>query len=101
MNNTRNMYDKCKELMFYHVILTMSDGKKYDGIIEDVDDCEITVLIGESIMPDEYESRNSRQPYPRMYRRFIRRRFPLGGLVGLGLLGYPVFGGFYPPFYPY
>ncbi|WP_455538690.1 hypothetical protein [Terrisporobacter sp.] len=97
--NTRNMYENCNKLKSYHVVLTMSDGREYDGIIEDVNDSEVTILVGESIMSEEYQ--NSRQPYPMMYRRFRRRRFPLAGLVGLGLLGYPLFGGFYSPFYPF
>lgn len=99
--NTRNMYDKCKDLMFYHVVLVMEDGKKYDGIIEDLNDCEITVLVGENIMPEECQNSYSRQPNPMMYRRFRRRVFPLAGLVGLSLLAYPYFAGYYPPFFPF
>ena len=32
------------KLMYYHVVLTMEDGSKFDGIIEDVDGETITVL---------------------------------------------------------
>ena len=31
--NQQQLYEECKKLMNYHIILTMSDGSMYDGII--------------------------------------------------------------------
>lgn len=102
--NLRPLHDECKKCLYYHVVLTMMDGSIFDGIIEEIDDDQITVLAGEDVMdPDEENQTNeSRQPHGygrprRKFRRFRRRRFPLANLVKLSLLPYIA-----PPFfYPY
>ncbi|MDM8128453.1 hypothetical protein QUV80_08210 [Paraclostridium benzoelyticum] len=98
MNTSRNinkMQEKCNELKDFHVIITLKDGSKFDGIITDSDDYGVTVLVGEDVIENEDET-TSRQ-MPRRYRRYRRRRFPIASLVGLSLLLYP----FRAPPYPY
>jgi hypothetical protein len=80
----------------------MTDGSVVDGIIEDVDNDSIVVLVGEDVMEqDDNEPNNQQRDFyrrpRRRYRRFRRRRFPLGNLAALSLLAYP----FYAPPYPY
>ncbi|KKY00176.1 hypothetical protein VN21_15695 [Paraclostridium benzoelyticum] len=90
MNTSRNinkMQEKCNELKDFHVIITLKDGSKFDGIITDSDDYGVTVLVGEDVIENEDET-TSRQ-MPRRYRRYRRRRFPIASLVGLSLLLYP------------
>jgi small nuclear ribonucleoprotein (snRNP)-like protein len=78
----RNLYDECKRCLYFHVILTMADGTTFDGIIEDVDMDNITVLAGEEVIEGENENQPSeqRQYYGygrprRKFRRFRRRKF--------------------------
>ena len=101
------LHEKCKRCMYYHTVLTMTDGSKMDGIIENVEPDRIIVLIGEDVMDQENknESNEQRQYHnynynrPRMrYRRFRRQAFPLASLAALSLLSYPYIT---PPPYPY
>lgn len=98
---SRDLYNQCRNLMYYHVVLTMADGSKFDGIIEDVDGETVTVLVGEDIMPKDMEcscERDRQYGGPIRHRRFRRRRFPLASLAALALIAYPYYA---PPFYPY
>lgn len=103
----QSLYNDCERCVNYHVVLTMSDGSKVDGIIEDVDSNRVIMLVGEDVMEQEYERQldNQRQPFiigtsSRRFRRFRRRAFPFRNLSALSLLQYPYF---MPPFpyYPY
>ncbi|WP_102345155.1 hypothetical protein [Bacillus sp. Marseille-P3661] len=110
-NNIRNLHDKCRKHMLYHVTLTMTDGSSFDGIIENVDMDRITVLAGEDVMErdneQESEARYGDYGYGRprrRFRRFRRRNIPLASLAAIALLPYivppPV--PYYPyPYYPY
>lgn len=122
-NNTRdgqNLYNECKKMLSYHVVLTMQDGSQMDGIIESVEPTSINVLVGEDAIyqDDENQSNVQRQnesqfsmqgPYgnPRRFRRFRRRNLPLTSLLALSLLPYPRYAPPYPyyappyPYYPY
>ena len=99
------LHEECKRCMSYHAILTMIDGSVFDGIIEDVDDNRVTVLVGEDIMEQEgadQGNQQQRQPYNygrprRRFRRFRRRNFPLNALAALALVQYP----YMAPLYPY
>lgn len=95
VNNNRNdsnIQDKCRQLMNYHVVFTLRDGSMLDGIIEGVDDDNVTMLVGEDMVEGEG---NQRQFGPRRFRRYRRRRVPFSRLVGLSLLAYPFI---FPPF---
>ena len=104
------LYDECKRCMSYHTILTMTDGSVFDGIIEDVDNDRVIVLVGEDIMEQEGEDQfeqqqQQRQPYSygrprRRFRRFRRRGFPLNALAALSLVHYPYIAPLYPYYYP-
>lgn len=96
----RNVNDQCKRYLYYHIILTMTDGRKMDGIIEDVDADDITMLVGEDVMEEESEDQSDEQRQyhhfnrpRRRFRRFRRRRFPIHNLASIALLPYIV------PFY--
>ncbi|MGP4060426.1 hypothetical protein [Halobacillus sp. H74] len=112
---TRNLHDKCKKYMNYHVTLTMTDGSSFDGIIDDVGRDRFDVLVGEDAREPEIENEgDTRQFYGgygqarRRFRRFRRRNFPLASLAALALLPYvspypyPYQYPYYPqPYYPY
>jgi small nuclear ribonucleoprotein (snRNP)-like protein len=110
MDTTRNMHDHCVKLMYHHVVITMNDGKTYDGIIESVDGNNMSVLVGEDVPEQADNGENNRQfdlyggynDYGygrprRRFRRYRRRRFPFPYVVAVSLLPYlsPY------PYYPY
>ena len=105
-NDLQDLYDQCKNSINYHVVLTMTDGRKFDGIIERVEEDRVVVLVGEDVM-EEGESQYTQQRQrrrPMRYRRFRRGVFPFSTLVGLSLLPYPFIAPPYPyynPYYPY
>ena len=98
--NVQNLYNQCRKMMDYHVILRMQDGSEVDGIIESVDPDNVNVLVGEDVMVGgngpgmEY---NAQRQFgnPVRYRRFRRRNFPLRTILALSLLPYPYY---VPPF---
>ena len=99
----KDLYDDCKKHMYYHVTLIMTDGSAHDGILENVDGNNISMLIGENAMEMENENQSNQQrqvgwhgPYGPRYMRYRRRVFPLANLAQLALLPYVV-----PPVYPY
>ncbi|MGM0904681.1 MAG: hypothetical protein ACQEXB_26915 [Bacillota bacterium] len=112
MDTTRNMHDHCVKLMYHHVVITMNDGKTYDGIIESVDGNNMSVLVGEDVPDPGDTGGNTRQfdlyggygDYDdygygrprRRFRRYRRRRFPFPYVVAVNLLPY-----LYPYPYPY
>ena len=65
------------QYMNYHVIGQMSDGSQVEGIIEDVDDEGVTMLVPENIEADERQFGGYGR---RRFRRF-RRRFPFNFFV--------------------
>jgi len=99
----RNLQNQCTKYLYYHTTLTMTDGSSFDGIIENVDNDVITVLVGEDIVEMEIENQSGqqRQYYGygnprRRFRRFRRQTFPIRTLATLALLPYIA-----PPPYPY
>ena len=90
---TRNTHEQCIKLMYHHVILSMSDGSSFDGIIEAVDQDNISVLVGEDVMEEGESNQETRQYYGydgggygrprRRFRRFRRRRLPLAFITSL------------------
>ena len=104
----RSLHDECKRCLYYHTTLTMKDGNTFDGIIENVDDDKISILVGEDVMEQEDENQydQQRQYYShgrprRRFRRFRRRNFPLATLAALSLLPYPYIAQTPYPYYPY
>jgi hypothetical protein len=103
LNDYRHIHEKCKKYLYHHVLLTMNDGKTYDGIIEEVEGDRLTVLVGEDATDDEAEERQFYGGYwgPGRFRLFRRRFFPLAALTSLALLPYAYPYPYYPPYYPY
>lgn len=115
----QSLHDQCQKCLYYHTILTMTDGSTLDGIIENVDKDRIIVLVGEDVMEQEDENEaeadQQRQYYGyghrprrrRRHRRFRRKAYPLATLAALSLLPYPYIAPPYPyynayyPYYPY
>jgi len=107
--DSRAVEDECKKYLYYHIVITTTDGNKFDGIIENVDKDGITMLSGEEVMEQEdtNQSNGQRQYHDyggprRSFRRFRRQRFPINNLAALALLPYispPLYQ--YYPYYPY
>ena len=105
----RAVQDECGKYLYYHIILTMTDGRKVDGIIENIDKDMLTVLVGEDVMEEESENQSDEQRQynnydrpRRRFRRFRRRSFPINTLAEIALLPYiaPIPYPYYP-YYPY
>jgi hypothetical protein len=91
----RDIQSKCKQFINYHVIGQMSDGSNVEGIIEDVDNEGVTMLVPEEVDDDSDDMRyGGYGGYRRRFRRFRRRRFPFRVFV------FPFFVPF-PYYYPY
>lgn len=98
-NNMRDLQSKYKKYLYYNVTLIMSDGSIVDGMIENVEQDRITMLVGEDVMnldddEDTYDENRqhgnvgfNRRPRGR-FRRFRRRFFPFANVVALQLLPY-------------
>lgn len=110
----KQVHDQCKNSMLQFVMIEMNDGNTYDGIIEDVDDDYVVLLIPEgdkdwSYRKDSDQNDEDRQfgfggfsgygyggygypgygyGVPRRFRRFRRYRFPF---FGIRRLLYPFF----------
>jgi hypothetical protein len=75
----RDAKRQCQKYMNYHVIAQMKDGSQVEGIIEDMDDEGVTMMV-----PEDVEENDSRTygyggygGYGRRrFRRYRRRRFP-------------------------
>lgn len=100
--DSQSLYDECKNCMTYHVVIVMRDGSTFDGIMDDVDADNATILVGEDVIADDMEEPMDRQESfghrprrRRRFRRFRRRKFPMRNIHRIGLLGYPFF---VPPF---
>ncbi|WP_338471806.1 hypothetical protein R4Z10_03275 [Niallia sp. XMNu-256] len=74
--NPNDMQNKCWQYMNYHVIGQMADGTQVEGIIEDVDDDGVTMLVPEDVDGDERLYGYGGYGRRRRYRRFLRRRYP-------------------------
>ena len=72
----RDAQNKFKQYQNYHVIGQMNDGSQVEGIIEDVDDEGVTMLVPENIEEDERQFGGYGGYGRRRFRRFHRRRFP-------------------------
>lgn len=103
------LYTKCKRFLYYHAVFTMKDYGMFDGIIINVEENHIIVLVGKDIIRTQNSniSNQKRQHYEntngiRRYRRFEPKNIPLNTLTGLYLLPYPFIAPQYPyyPFHP-
>ncbi|MFB4164095.1 hypothetical protein ACE1TI_09695 [Alteribacillus sp. JSM 102045] len=98
--NSHHMHEMCQQYLLYMVQLQTSDGQMHEGIIEDVDNEGVTLLMPDSDMENQSLA-HQRQfwggpgygpwygyGYPRRFRRFRRFRFPF---FHLRYIGFPFF----------
>ncbi|WP_053600701.1 hypothetical protein [Bacillus sp. FJAT-18017] len=100
------MMQLCRNYMNYHVVGQMADGSQVEGILDDMDQEGVTMLVPEDVdagqqarqfggfynnYGDDYDGGRRRR-----YRRYRRRRFPYPYITVL--YPYPYF---YPPYQPY
>lgn len=71
--------DQCQQMIDHHVELNMNDGQSIDGILTEVREDGIMLLVGENIHQEE-----SRQYGGRWYRRYRPRFYPYGRFGGIG-----------------
>ncbi len=83
--------------MNYHVIGHMNDGTQMNGILEDMDDEGVTMLVSEDVDDDSEDMRyGGYGGYGRRrFRRFRRRRFPFRVFVFPFIVPFP----YYYPYY--
>lgn len=82
--------EQCQKMKDHHVEIKMANGQSIDGILTEVRDDGIIVLVGEDVYQED-----SRQ-FGWRYRRYRRRFFPYGGFFSLGFFPY-----FFPPVFFY
>ena len=91
--NDINIADECKRLMNFHVMLFLIDGIKLDGIIQDINEEGVLVLVGEDVFKNPSQNTPNRQNY--MYRRYKPRFFPFAALATTYIMPYS----YYTPFF--
>ncbi|MCQ2009049.1 MAG: hypothetical protein ABF629_07815 [Sporolactobacillus sp.] len=74
-SNNQAIHDMCTKLMNFHVIAQMADGSKMDGIIEEVNEQGVVMLVPENVNENERFYQGPGGPRPR-FRRFNRFLFP-------------------------
>ncbi|WP_018962411.1 hypothetical protein [Sporolactobacillus vineae] len=70
--NLANLQQLCRKYMNYHVVASMSNGTELEGIIEDMNDRGIVMLVPEDVDDDDRQFYGGR----RRFRRFRRFLFP-------------------------
>lgn len=94
-NEVRNVQNACQKYMNYHVVGQMSDGTQVEGIIEDMDDEGVTMLVPEVVEEDDDDMRIYGGFYGgygrRRYRRFRRRHFPYNFFVFPFIIPFPIY----------
>ena len=94
--NDINIADECKRLRSFHVILLLKDGIRFDGIIQDMNDEGVLVLVGEDVFKNPSQNPSNRQNQPNyMYRRYKPRFFPFAALAATYIMPYS----YYTPFF--
>ena len=91
--NDINIADECKRLMNFHVMFFLKDGIKLDGIIQDINEEGVLVLVGEDVFKNPSQNTPNRQNY--MYRRYKPRFFPFAALATTYIMPYS----YYTPFF--
>ena len=91
--NDINIADECKRLRSFHVILLLKDGIRFDGIIQDINDEGVLVLVGEDVFKNPSQNTPNRQNY--VYRRYKPRFFPFAALATTYIMPYS----YYTPFF--
>lgn len=92
----------CQRYMNYHVIGKMANGSQMEGIITNMDNECVTMLVPEDVEEEDQQERQY-EGYGgygrRRFRRFRRRRFPYYFFAFPFFVPYPYY--YYPYPYPY
>ena len=105
--DNESLYDECKKCISYYSVIVLSNGAKLEGIIEEVINDSLSILVAEEVMESEYENEMNRQQYmgyrqQGRFRRFNRRRFPMKNINSARPIRFPYIIPFYPVYpYPY
>ena len=91
--NDINIADECKRLMNFHVMLFLKYGIELYGIIQDINDEGVLVLVVEDVFKNPSQNTPNRQNY--MYRRYKPRFFPFAALATTYIMPYS----YYTPFF--
>lgn len=88
----RDAKSQCQKYMNYHVIAQMKDGSQVEGIIEDMDDEGVTMMVPEEVEADDSRIYGGYGGYGRRrFRRYRRRRFPFYVFVFPFILPFPFY----------
>lgn len=91
--NDINIADECKRLMNFHVMLFLKYGIELYGIIQDINDEGVLVLVGEDVFKNPSQNTPNRQNY--MYRRYKPRFFPFAALATTYIMPYSYYTAFF------
>ncbi|MDR0137537.1 hypothetical protein RFW18_07220 [Metabacillus idriensis] len=80
----------CRRHMNFYVIARMTDGSQVEGIIEDMDNEGVTMMIPEEVEESEMDA-NRQYGYRRRFRRYRRRRFPYYAFIFPFFIPYPFY----------
>ena len=58
--NDINIADECKRLRSFHVILLLKDGIRFDGIIQDINDEGVLILVVENVFKNPSQNTPNR-----------------------------------------
>lgn len=92
----------CIKFMNFYVIGQLGDGSQVEGIIEDMDDENVTMLVPETVEEEEVNGNRQFGGYGgwydgyggfgrRRFRRFRRRRFPFRSFVFPFIFPFPFY----------
>lgn len=108
-----DLHDECKKCISYYSIIILSNGARVEGIVETVDDDNVSMLVAEEVVEGDYEDemmnrqKNMGDRQQGRFRRFRRRNFPIRNVDRARPLRFPFIVPLYPvypypyPFYPY
>ena len=91
--NDINIADECKRLMNFNVMLFLKYGIELYGIIQDINDEGVLVLVVEDVFKNPSQNTPNRQNY--MYRRYKPRFFPFAALATTYIMPYS----YYTPYF--
>ena len=101
-HDVRNVQSACSKYMNYHVVGQMQDGSQVEGIVEDMDDQGVTMLVPEIVEEPETDENRIYGGFGvgygggygvprRRYRRYRRRRYPYTTFVFPFIVPFPYY----------
>ncbi|WP_195986510.1 hypothetical protein [Clostridium sp. D53t1_180928_C8] len=92
--DSESLYDECKRCISYYSLVTMSNGSMLEGIIEEVNNDSVNILVAEYVFDDYYKEEMSRQQGG--FRRFGRRNFLISNINRIRSVRFPYIIPVYP-----